>query len=55
MEIYNERIYDLLNSAVFRSKKGQAQTSTFGGSNQDPMGLKLKWNDSGHFTVDNLF
>lgn len=40
LEIYNEKIYDLLNGSMFKKTKKQ---STFGGSS-DPQGLKLKWN-----------
>lgn len=49
MQIYNERIYDLLNGAVFRRK------TTFGGGGGDPPGLKLKWNHFDVYTVENLF
>jgi Kinesin motor domain len=51
MQIYNEKIYDLLNGSFFR-KKNQA---TFGGPQGDPAGLKLKWNLYDVYTVENLF
>ena len=41
LQIYNEKIYDLLNSSQFKLKKNQIQ---FGGPAGDPSGLKLKWN-----------
>lgn len=47
LEIYNEKIYDLLNSSMFRSKKNQ--------SGVDPNGLKLKWSNEDLYTVENLF
>lgn len=49
MQIYNERIYDLLNASFFR-RKGH-----FGGPGGDPAGLKLKWNHYDVYTVENLF
>ena len=53
MQIYNERIYDLLNGSFFRQKKPRGN---FGGSGQgDPPGLKLKWNHYDVYTVENLF
>ena len=50
LEIYNERIFDLLNGTAFKKKKGQQPTII-----QDPNGLKLKWNDLEHYQVENLF
>mmetsp|Transcript_17913 Transcript_17913/g.17118 ORF Transcript_17913/g.17118 Transcript_17913/m.17118 type:complete len:115 (+) Transcript_17913:330-674(+) len=52
LQIYNEKIYDLLNSSQFKTKKNQIQ---FGGPSGDPSGLKLKWNQFDIFTVENLF
>mgnify|MGYP001806938142 CR=1 FL=1 len=49
LQIYNEKIYDLLNSNMFKKK------SIFGGSQQDPSGLKLKWNQFDVYTVENLY
>lgn len=49
MQIYNEKIYDLLNGSFFR-KKG-----LFGSNQADPLGLKLKWNQYDVYTVENLF
>jgi hypothetical protein len=49
MQIYNEKIYDLLNGSFFR-KKG-----LFGSNQADPPGLKLKWNQYDVYTVENLF
>jgi Kinesin motor domain len=51
MQIYNEKIYDLLNGSFFR-KKNQVN---FGGPQGDPQGLKLKWNHYDVYTVENLF
>jgi len=49
MQLYNERIYDLLNGQLYRKK-------AFGTSAQaDPQGLKLKWNPYDVYTVENLF
>lgn len=50
MQIYNEKIYDLLNGSFFRRKPGVGAS---GG--QDPPGLKLKWNHYDVYTVENLF
>lgn len=56
MEIYNEKIYDLLNSDMFRSKKAATAQVAFGGPQGQPSGLKLKWNDSEQiYSVENLF
>lgn len=41
LEIYNEKIYDLLNGSMFKLKN---KKNTFGGPVVDPQGLKLKWN-----------
>jgi len=50
-QLYNERIYDLLNGSMFRKKT----QSAFGGPVGDPAGLKLKWNLFDVYTVENLF
>jgi Kinesin motor domain len=65
LEIYNEHIYDLLNSALFRRKQvkptqgGENQplllTVPFNSAQMDPTGLKLKWNNNDHYVVENLF
>lgn len=53
MQIYNEKIYDLLNGSFFRKK---AASATFGAANSsEPPGLKLKWNHYDVYTVENLF
>ena len=39
LEIYNEKIYDLLNGAMFKLKQQSIRLGY-----QDPQGLKLKWN-----------
>lgn len=51
LQIYNEKIYDLLNGSMFK-KNFQ---NHFGGPQNDPQGLKLKWNQFDIFTVENLF
>jgi hypothetical protein len=53
LQIYNEKIYDLLNSSNFKNKK-QNQIA-FGGPGGDPHGLKLKWNANDIYTVENLY
>jgi hypothetical protein len=49
LEIYNEHIYDLLNSSLFRRRKAPSPTdpqpSTQATASFDPNGLKLKWNN----------
>lgn len=59
LQIYNEKIYDLLNPGMFKrgKKEGLQQPAFFAGSGQspDPMGLKLKWNPFDVYTVENLF
>ena len=50
MQIYNEKIYDLLNTAMFKLKSQLAF-----GSNAAPQGLKLKWNPQDVYSVENLF
>ena len=60
LQIYNEKIYDLLNPGMFKKVKGdQLMQPAFhhagasGGA--DPAGLKLKWNPFDVYTVENLF
>ena len=59
LQIYNEKIYDLLNPGMFKRVKGdQLNQPAFhhsGGQNADPAGLKLKWNPFDVYTVENLF
>ena len=63
LEIYNEHIYDLLNSALFRRKQAKSPqpgdplliTIPFNSAQMDPSGLKLKWNNNDHYIVENLF
>ena len=59
LEIYNEHIYDLLNSSLFRRRKAPSPTdpqpSTQATASFDPNGLKLKWNNQELYTVENLF
>jgi hypothetical protein len=54
MQLYNERIYDLLNGSMFRVGRKNYQAN-FGGPQGDPQGLKLKWNTYDVYTVENLF
>lgn len=59
LQVYNEKIYDLLNPGMFKKMKGDNisqpafHTSTENGL--DPSGLKLKWNPFDVYTVENLF
>ena len=46
LQIYNEKIYDLLNKATLNSKKA------IGGKD---LGLKMRWSKNEQFTVENLF
>lgn len=60
MQIYNEKIYDLLNPGMFKRFKGdglvQPSFHSQGASGLiDPAGLKLKWNPFDVYTVENLF
>lgn len=59
LQIYNEKIYDLLNPGMFKRAKGEGlqQPAFFAGSGSapEPMGLKLKWNPFDVYTVENLF
>merc|ERR1719393_167781 len=45
LQIYNERIYDLLNPAHLRAMKDDTATA----------GLRLRWNPLKQFHVENLF
>jgi len=48
LQLYNERIYDLLNQDMFKRQ-------IFNQIGTNPKeGLKLKWNPHDVFTVDNL-
>lgn len=53
LEIYNEKIYDLLNSAAFRLGAKQKVSPLI----IDPLGgLKLRWRDDQDcYEVENLF
>jgi len=60
LQIYNEKIYDLLNPGMFKRVKGDQlaqpafhHVNATGGS--DPSGLKIKWNPFDVYTVENLF
>lgn len=60
LQIYNERIYDLLNPGMFKRGKGDGLVQpafhyTGRGEAADPAGLKLKWNPFDVYTVENLF
>lgn len=59
LQIYNEKIYDLLNPGMFKKNKGDGlvQPAFHNNSSQnlDPTGLKLKWNPFDVYTVENLF
>ena len=60
LQIYNEKIYDLLNPGMFKKNKGdgfmQPAVHHAGASGSaDPTGLKLKWNPFDVYTVENLF
>lgn len=47
LQIYSERIYDLLNSSSLNNR-----ALSFG---QGVEGLRLRWNKDEQFTVENLF
>lgn len=60
LQIYNEKIYDLLNPGMFKKVKGDSLVQPafhHSGANGavDPAGLKLKWNPFDVYTVENLF
>lgn len=60
MQVYNEKIYDLLNPGMFKRIKGdglvQPVFHALGGQGlMDPAGLKIKWNPFDVYTVENLF
>ena len=60
LQIYNEKIYDLLNPGMFKKIKGEGLMQPafhYAGQsgNVDPAGLKLKWNPFDVYTVENLF
>ena len=50
IQLYNEKIYDLLNREMFKKKK---DNGTYMIVNPDE-GLKLKWNKHDVYTVENL-
>ena len=50
IQLYNEKIYDLLNSEMFRKRK---ENDGYRVVNPDE-GLKLKWNKHDVYTVENL-
>ena len=50
MQLYNEKIYDLLNRDMFKPEKKE---HVFNQKRRDE-GLKLKWNQYDVYTVENL-
>ena len=50
LQLYNEKIYDLLNDHMFK-KQALVYNKVNGGPNQ---GLRLKWNTHDVYTVENL-
>jgi hypothetical protein len=50
LQLYNEKIYDLLNDSMFK-KQSLVFNNVGGGPNQ---GLRLKWNTHDVYTVENL-
>ena len=51
MQLYNEKIYDLLNAEMFKPRKhGKTNFKLMRGEE----GLKLKWNQYDVYTVENL-
>jgi hypothetical protein len=44
LQIYNEKVYDLLNKASWKTKIGEKD-----------QGLKIRWSKAEQFTVENLF
>ena len=51
LQLYNEKIYDLLNRDMFKpAKQGKAVFKLIRGDE----GLKLKWNQYDIYTVENL-
>lgn len=52
MQLYNEKIYDLLNRDMFKPDKGEKKM-IFNSKRVDE-GLKLKWNQYDVYTVENL-
>jgi len=58
LQIYNEKIYDLLNPGMFKKLKGDGLVQPafhMSSGSLDPQGLKLKWNPFDVYTVENLF
>ena len=51
MQLYNEKIFDLLNRDMFKPDK---KDGIFFGTKQRDEGLKLKWNQYDVYTVENL-
>ena len=45
LQIYNEKVYDLLNAQGLKGKNNKAQQA----------GLKIRWSKTEQFTVENLF
>lgn len=43
LQIYNEKVFDLLNKTTLKNDKNKQQ------------GLKIRWSKSDQFTVENLF
>ena len=51
MQLYNEKIFDLLNRDIFTPEK---KDGILFGTKQRDEGLKLKWNQYDVYTVENL-
>jgi len=55
LQLYNEKIYDLLNREMFKPvKAGKAKGAMSFAFNRGEEGLKLKWNQYDVYTVENL-
>jgi hypothetical protein len=52
MQLYNEKIFDLLNREMFKNKKTKMVFNQL--RNNPSEGLKLKWNQFDIYTVENL-
>jgi len=52
MQLYNEKIYDLLNREMFKNKKNKMVFNQLASNPAE--GLKLKWNHFDVYTVENL-
>jgi hypothetical protein len=54
LQLYNEKIFDLLNTDMFKRKPGDKKMVFNMGSNNPEQGLKLKWNQFDVYDVPNL-